>query len=309
MAFTPSITTTRTRITYQQWWRRRQKLIPYFFIAPFFIVFIGFFLGPAIYAFFASFHDWHLLGEMKFIGLKNYRLLFRDRTLWLSVTNTLYYFAAALLVQYPLALLLAIALNQKALQGRHILTPLMFIPVLTSPVVVVIVFQIFLDRTYGLFNFPLRALGLEPINWLGSRQLSKAAVALLITWRWTGYNMVLFLASLQSIPQELYEAAWVDGANKARSFWHITLPMLRPAIAYVLIMGFISAWQMFDESWLLTNGGPADSSLSVGNYLYRVGIREVRMGYASAIGVVLFIMVFITSGWQNRILGLYTRGE
>lgn len=307
MALTASATATRA--IHRQWWQQRQKLAPYLFIAPFFIIFIGFFLVPAFYAFFASLHDWHLLGEMKFVGLKNYRLVLRDKTLWLAVTNTIYYFAAALLIQYPLALALAVVLNQKALRGRRILTPLMFIPILTSPVVVVIVFQVFLDRTYGLFNFPLRALGLEPINWLGSRQFSKAAVALLITWRWTGYNMILFLASLQSIPQELYEAAWVDGANKVRSFWHITLPMLRPAIAYVLIMGFISAWQMFDESWLLTNGGPVDSSLSVGNYLYRVGIREVRMGYASAVGVILFIMVFLASGWQNRILGLYTQED
>lgn len=307
MALTASATA--TRVIHRQWWQQRQKLAPYLFIAPFFIIFVGFFLGPAIYAFFASLHDWHLLGEMKFVGLKNYRLVLRDKTLWLAVTNTLYYFAAALLIQYPLALVLAVVLNQKALRGGRILTPLMFIPILTSPVVVVIVFQVFLDRTYGLFNFPLRALGLEPINWLGSRQFSKAAVTLLITWRWTGYNMILFLASLQSIPQELYEAAWVDGANRVRSFWHITLPMLRPAIAYVLIMGFISAWQMFDESWLLTNGGPVDSSLSVGNYLYRVGIREVRMGYASAVGVILFIMVFLASGWQNRILGLYTRED
>ncbi len=288
------------------WWRLQRKAVPYLFIAPFFIIFVAFFLVPGFFAFYAGFHDWTLLGRMKFAGLKNYRLLFRDDTFWLSVRNTLYYIASALLVQWPLSLVLAVILNQKALRGRRILTPTYFIPVLTSSVVVAMVFVLFLDKKYGLFNAPLIALGLDPINWLGSRQLSKAAVVLLLIWRWTGYNMVLFLASLQSIPQELYEAAWVDGAGRVQTFFRITVPLLRPAIAYVMILGVIGGWQLFDEPWILTEGGPADSSLSVGNFLYRMSVQNLRMGYGSALGTFLFVVVFAVSVLQMRLFGVFT---
>lgn len=286
------------------WWRLQRAFVPYLFISPFFVIFIIFFLGPALFAFYAGFHDWSLLGKMKFVGLKNYQLLLHDDTFRQSVVNTFYYVGAGILLQWPLALILAVMLNQPFLIGRRLLTPLYFIPVLTSSVVVAIVFVLLLDKSYGLFNAPLRAMGMEPINWLGSRSLSKVAVILLLTWRWTGYNMILFLSSLQGIPQELYEAAWVDGASKLRTFRHITLPMLRPAIAYVMILGIIAGWQIFDEPWILTHGGPADSSLSVGNFLYRMSVENLRMGYGSALGSVLFVFVFIVTIFQMRFFGI-----
>jgi multiple sugar transport system permease protein len=290
-------------------WLRQQQIVPYVFISPFFVVFIAFFLGPALFAVFTSFNDWHLLGSMKFVGLKNYHLLFQDKTFLKSVENTLFYIGAALLIQWPLSLVLAVILNQKFMPGKRVLTPIYFIPVLTSAVVVAIVFVLFLDKNYGLFQVPLVMLGLNPINWLGTRELSKVAVVMLITWRWTGYNMVLFLAALQAIPQELYEAAWVDGAGRSQTFFGITLPLVRPAIAYVMILGIIGGWQIFDEPWILTRGGPADSSLSVGNFLYRISIQNMRMGYGSALGTVLFAFVFVVTVAQMRFFGLYSREE
>ncbi len=287
------------------WWRLQQRAVPYLFIAPFFIVFVAFFLGPALFAFYAGFHDWTLLSKMSFVGLKNFRLLLRDTTLWLSVRNTLFYLASAIVLQWPFALILAVILNQKVLRGRRILTPVYFIPVLTSSAVVAIVFVLFLDKDYGLFNAPLIAMGLDPINWLGTRELSKPAVALLLIWRWAGYNMVLFLAALQSIPQELYEAAWVDGAGRLQTFAHITIPMLRPTIAYVLIMGIIGSLHLFEEPWILTRGGPSDSSLSVGNYLYRVSVQNLRMGYGAALGLFLFVPVLAFSMLQMRLFRVY----
>jgi len=287
------------------WWRLQRKATPYLFIAPYFIIFAAFFLGPALFAFYAGFHDWSLLGKMKPVGLKNFRLLLNDDTFWQSVGNTLYYIGSALVLQWPLALLFAVVLNRKRLPGKRIFTPVYFIPNLTSTVVVAIVFVLLLDKTYGLLNLPLTALGFEPINWLGSREMSKPAVILLLVWRWTGYNMVLFLSSLQAIPLELYEAAWVDGANKRQAFFRLTIPLLRPAIAYIMIMGIIGGWQIFNEPYMLTSGGPADSSLSVANYLYRVSITNLRMGYGSALGTVLFIVVFIISIIQMRFFGIY----
>lgn len=299
----------RTGRSRDAWWRFQRKATPYLFVAPFFILFIVFFLGPALFAFYAGFHDWTLLGKMKYVGLKNFRLLIRDDTFWLSVRNTLVYIASALVLQWPLSLILAVVLNSKMLRGRRILSPVYFIPVLTSTVVVAIVFVLFLDQRYGLFQIPLVALGLEPINWLGSRELSKFSVIILLIWRWTGYNMVLFLSSLQSIPEELYEAAWVDGANARQGFWHITLPMLRPAIAYIMILGIIGGWQIFNEPYILTDGGPADSSLSVAQFLFRMSIENLRMGYGSAIGMVLFVVVFAISMVQMRFFGIYSQED
>jgi len=287
-------------------WRLQRKAVPYLFISPFFIVFLIFFLGPAIFAFYAGFHDWSLLTPLKYVGLKNFQLLLRDQAFWKSVVNTLYYIGAALLLQWPLSLLFAVMLNRERLPGRKVFTPAFFIPNLTSSIVIGIVFVLFLDKTYGLFNMPLKALGLEPINWLGSREMSKPAVIILLVWRWVGYNMVLFLSSLKSIPGELYEAAWVDGANRRQAFWSLTLPLLRPAIAYIMIMGIIGGWQIFNEPYILTNGGPSDSSLALANYLYRVSIQNLRMGYGSAIGTVLFIFVFIVSIIQMRFFGVYS---
>jgi multiple sugar transport system permease protein len=291
-------------------WKLERKFIPYLFIAPFFIVFIIFFLGPAIFAFFVSFQNWNLLGAMKFIGFKNYILLFHDKTFGQAVFNSLVYILSAIVVQWPLSLMLATIMNQKHMPGKKFLTPIYFIPVLTSSVVIAIVFVLFLDKKYGLFNVPFISLGLQPINWLGSTELSKFAVILLLVWRWSGYNMILFLASMQAIPQELYEAAWVDGAGKVQSWWNITVPLLRPAIAYVVIMGMIGGWQIFDEPWILTNkGGPADSSLSVGNFLYRMSIINLRMGYGSAIGTILFVVIFVFTIFQLRFFGLYSKEE
>jgi ABC-type sugar transport system permease subunit len=288
------------------WWRRQQVIAPYIFIAPFFVIFFVFFLGPAVFAFYVGFHQWQLLGPMQYVGLKNYRALLLDSTFWQSVTNTLYYVASGVLVQWPLALVLAVILSQRVLPGKRVLTPVYFIPILTSSVVVAIVFVLLLDQKYGLFNAPLVALGLGPVNWLGSAQLSKFAVIVLLAWRWTGYNMILFLAAIQAIPRELYEAAWVDGAGKLQTFLRITVPLLRPAVAYVMILGIIGGWQIFDEPWILTTGGPADSSLSVGNFLFRMSIQNLRMGYGSALGTVLFIFVFVISVVQMRFFGIYS---
>jgi ABC-type sugar transport system permease subunit len=288
-------------------WMLQKQIFPYLLIAPFFIIFIVFFLRPALYAFYASFHDWNLLGAMKFTGLKNYLILSRDSTFFLSFTNTLIYIASGLFLQWPLALILAVILNQDKLPGKRIFSASYFIPVLTSTVVIGLVFSLFLDKKYGLFNYPLFKLGLDPLNWLGSRQLSKYAVILLVTWRWTGYNMVFFLAALQAIPKELYEAAQVDGANRFQSFFYITLPMMRPAIGYVIILGMIGGWQIFDEPYILTKGGPSDSSLSVAYYLYRVSITNLRMGYGSAIGSVTFVMVMLLTILQLRFFGVYSK--
>lgn len=292
------------------WWSKNQKRIaPYICISPFYILFLIFSVVPVFLAFYLSFSSWSGVGEAKFIGISNYIDIFKDQTFILSVKNTLWYIVASILLVLPLALLLAMILNNKALKFKSIFRSIYFMPILTSTVAIAIVFLLLYDRDYGLLNVPLIALGKEPIDWLGSMELSKLAVIGLIAWRWTGYHMIFFLAGLQAIPQELYEAALVDGANKTQSFWYVTLPMLRPVITFELVTTLIGASQIFEEPFILTAGGPADSSLSLVEYLYRVGFEWLRFGYASAIGVILFIFIFIFSLLQIKYLGAFGGGE
>ncbi len=292
------------------WWSKYQKnIVPYICISPFYIIFMIFFIVPVFYAFYLSFMSWSGIGHPKLVGISNFVDIFRDQTFLLSVKNTIWYIVASILLVLPLALLLALMLNSRFLKFKNFFRSLYFMPILTSTVAVAIVFRLLYDRDYGLFNLPFISLGKEPIDWLGSIELSKLAVIGLVTWRWTGYHMVFFLAGLQAIPHELYEAALVDGANKFQSFWYVTLPMLRPVITFELVTTLIGASQIFEEPFILTSGGPADSSLSLVGYLYRVGFEWLRFGYASAIGVVLFIFIFTFSLLQIKYLGAFQGGE
>lgn len=292
------------------WWSKYQKSItPYICISPFYIIFMIFFIIPVFFAFYLSFMSWSGIGQPKLVGISNYINIFRDQTFILSVKNTIWYITASILLVLPLALFLAIILNNRFLKFKGFFRSLYFMPILTSTVAVAIVFRLLYDRDYGLFNIPLISLGKEPIDWLGSMELSKLAVIGLVTWRWTGYHMVFFLAGLQAIPQELYEAALVDGANKFQSFWYVTLPMLRPVITFELVTTLIGASQIFEEPFILTSGGPADSSLSLVGYLYRVGFEWLRFGYASSIGVILFVFIFVFSLLQIKYLGAFRGGE
>lgn len=292
------------------WWSKYQKSItPYICISPFYIIFMIFFIIPVFFAFYLSFMSWSGIGQPKLVGISNYINIFRNQTFILSVKNTIWYITASILLVLPLALFLAIILNNRFLKFKGFFRSLYFMPILTSTVAVAIVFRLLYDRDYGLFNIPLISLGKEPIDWLGSMELSKLAVIGLVTWRWTGYHMVFFLAGLQAIPQELYEAALVDGANKFQSFWYVTLPMLRPVITFELVTTLIGASQIFEEPFILTSGGPADSSLSLVGYLYRVGFEWLRFGYASSIGVILFVFIFVFSLLQIKYLGAFRGGE
>jgi ABC-type sugar transport system permease subunit len=292
------------------WWSKNQKKIaPYICISPFYILFLIFSIVPVFFAFYLSFSSWSGVGQAKFVGLSNYTSLFKDQTFALSIRNTIWYIIASILLVLPLALLLAIILNTKILKFKGFFRSMYFMPILTSTVAIAIVFRLLYDRDYGLLNAPLIAWGKEPLDWLGSIELSKLAVIGLVTWRWTGYHMVFFLAGLQSIPPELYESALVDGANKAQSFWYITLPMLRPVITFELVTTLIGASQIFEEPYILTSGGPADSSLSIAEYLYRVGFEWLRFGYASSIGVILFVFIFTFSLLQVKYLGAFRGGE
>ncbi|MGQ0603610.1 MAG: carbohydrate ABC transporter permease, partial [Anaerolineales bacterium] len=303
---TIAITSNTTRSGASRFW---QSAAPYLFVSPFFILFLVFFLGPTLFAFYISFQDWTGVGSWSWVGFSNYQKLFTDRIFLASVTNTLYYMVANTLILIPLPLLLAVALNSPLTRAKGILRTIYFSPYLTAPVVVSLVFLTMFDWHYGLFNQILMSLGLteEGINWTGSMEWVKFAVVIVLVWRWTGYNMVYFLAGLQTIPQELYEAATVDGAGEFQKFWFITVPMLRPVLLFVGVVSTIGASQIFDEPTMLTGpsqmlGSPGFSSLSIAQEIFREAFMNFNFGYASAIAVLVFIVLAALSWLQFRLM-------
>ena len=282
--------------------RRRGSVTPYLFISPFYLLFGVFFLLPTLAALVLSFFRWSSMGAPSFFGVSNYeRLFLNDPVFWQAIINTLVYSAASIFIICPLALLLALALNSQDLWFKTFWRTVYFAPIVTSTVAVSLVFVMFYNKDYGLFNGVLGFFGLEPVNWLGDRSKVKLAVVGVVMWRWTGLTSIYFLAGLQGIARVLYEAAKIDGANTWQRFWHITLPQLRPVTLFVIIIVVIGSLQTFDEPQILTGGGPANASLSVVQYLYSRGIEQLRFGYASAIGVLLFISIFVLSFLQFRL--------
>lgn len=288
------------------WWARHQRHVaPYVFISPFYLLFLLFLAGPAIFALVLSFSSWNGVGALRGVGLTNYANLLGDGTFWLSAGNTVWYMVASLGIVCPMALALAVVLNADFVRGKWLFRTLYFLPAVTSTVIIAIMFLLIYDQNYGLLNAALQLVGIPSINWLGDPTMSKIAIIGLLIWRYTGFIMIYFLAGLQAIPQEIHEAARVDGANRWQSFLHVTLPLLRPVILFVAVIVLIGSAQIFEEPYILTQGGPADASLSIVEYLYREGFENLRFGYASAIGVVLFIVIFALSLVQMRFLGAF----
>ncbi len=295
------------RLSHTTWWERHQRgVAPYLFISPFYILFLLFFIGPALFAFLLSFTAWNGVDALRGIGWSNYTELLTDATFQTTIVNTLWYMLSSLLIVCPLALVLAVALNSSFVWGKPIFRTIFFMPVVTSTVVIAIMFILLYDKDYGLINAGLQAIGLPTLDFLGSPDVSKIAIIGLLLWRWTGFTMIYFLAGLQAVPRELLEASWIDGATRWRSFLHVTLPLLRPVILFVAVIVLIGSSQIFEEPFILTKGGPADSSLSIVEYLYRVGFEYLRLGYASTIGVALFLVIFSLSLVQMRFLGAFS---
>lgn len=283
----------------------RQRLAPYVFISPFYILFLVFLFVPILVGVYLSFTDWAGLGSPEVVGLANYRRLLGDDQFYLSLTNTLFFVLVAMLVVVPLALLIAQSLNTRGLRARDAFRVLYFTPIVLSPIVIVLVFQLFFDKNFGLLNALLQAVfGMGGIDWLGDPWWARVSVSILIVWRWTGYLVIFFLAGLQGVPRELHEAAEIDGAGPAKRFLYVTLPALKPVTAFVAVTSLVGTAQIFDEPWLLTGGGPNFATLTVGIFIYRAAFQRQEIGYAAAAGVVLFLIVFVIGQVANRLLGV-----
>jgi len=288
------------------WWTRRERMLaPYLFISPFYLLYLVFLLGPTGYAFWLSLHSWSGLGTPRWVGGANYRRLMSDPAFLGAVTNTLWYVAASVLVICPLALVIASALNARGLRARDAFRVAFFLPMVVSPVVVAIAFTMVFDQEFGLANAILRGtVGLPPVNWLGEPQWARVAVVLVLIWRWTGYIVIYFLAGLQGVPADLYEAAEVDGAGALRRFWHISLPSIRPVTAFVAIIVIIGSAQVFEEPYILTRGGPGDATVSITQFITRAAFERQDYGYAATAGFVLFAAVFTVARLIAHLFGI-----
>lgn len=284
-------------------WRSRLgqldiKASPYLYVAPFFIVFAVFGLFPIGYTLWVSLHDWELIGGRQFIGLENYSALLVDSDFWNSVGNTFGIFVIATVPQLLAALLLANTLN-RWLRARTFFRMGVLIPMVTSIVAVAIVFTQLYGRDYGLINWLLGLVGVDRIEWQADKWSSWVAIATMVDWRWTGYNALIYLAAMQAIPRDLYEAAAVDGASRGRQFWRITVPLLRPTIIFTVIIATIGGLQLFTEPLLFGSGEMGGGTLgqfqTMTMYMFENAFRDYEYGYGSAVAWVLFVIIIAAS--------------
>lgn len=283
------------------WWRSREAMWAYIFIAPYVILFTIFRIGPAILGMVLSLGKWGLTGTFTFQGLDNFERLFADPIFWGALKVTGLFALITMPATMVLSLFMASLINRQ-MRGIAIYRSIFFLPVVTSSVLSGIIFiWIFSDN--GPINSLLGVFGIEQGSWLQSNVLVLPALAMVSAWSNFGYNMLILLAGMLAIPQEYYEAAQVDGANAWKRFWHITLPLLKPALFFVLILETIKSLQAFDTIYVMTGGGPVRASYNLTFMIYDQGFGYFDFGYASAAGVVLLAITLVISLIQRKIVG------
>ena len=283
------------------WWNRNQRLlIPYIFIAPNVVVFAVFMFLPILLAFYISLNEWTLIGFPTFVGLGNYLDMLEDSEFWRAFYNTGVYMVGTVPTSIALGLAVAVGLNRK-LPGRTLLRSVFFVPVIISLVAVALIAAWIFNDNYGIINAALSAVGIGDVPWLSSARWAMTSLIIATLWIRLGFNMVIYLAALQSIPTELYDAARVDGASGWRRFRHITWPLLGPTTFLLVIINIIYSLHVFDLIYVMTGGGPGFSTTVLVQYIYQMAFTEGQMGYASAIGVVLYLLLLIFTVFQWRV--------
>ena len=282
------------------------KYAPYVFISPFLILFGVFGLFPLLFSLFLAFQSWEPtsgFGAMEFVGLNNFWFSFSDAWFWKSLKNTLWLGLASSIPQHVVAIPLAVFIQRHFVKTRDTLVGAYFLPYITSTVAIAIMFSSLFSKDYGLINSGISALfGTENIDWLGQPETLKPAIAFIVFWRYLGFNLVLYLAALQTIHNDLYEAAEIDGATKRQQFFFITLPCLRPMIFFGVTLSVIGSLQLFEEPFILTGGqgGPDMAAMTSAVYLYRLAFDFNDLGGASAMSWLLFVLVLGLTWLTNR---------
>ena len=272
--------------------RRQEERWAYLFLLPQYLGLLCFVLGPVVVTLFLSFSEWNLVAPPRWIGLQNYQVSFQTDVFWQTWRNTIYYVIATVAGSIVFSLALALALNEK-LRGVTLYRGIYFLPVVTSAVAVSMVWRWLYNPEFGLFNAVLTTIGLPTLPWLNSLKWAMPSVIIMSIWQTVGYNMVIFLAGLQGIADQFYEAAEMDGATAWQKFRHITLPLLSPTTFFILITATIGAFQAFNQIYIMTNGGPANATRVILLHIYILAFRLFKIGEAAAVSWALFLILFI----------------
>lgn len=266
------------------------------FSSPFILGVLALWVGPMLYSLYLILHDWNMLKAPQFIGLGNFERMLNDPLVGKSLVNTAYYTFLGVPLQLLVAFSLAVMLNQQ-IRGLGIYRTVYYLPSITPAVAFAVVWIQILNPEFGVLNQVLSWFGLGPVNWLFNPAWSKPALIIMILWL-TGFQMIIFLAGLQSVPKELQEAAEIDGANTWRRFVTVTIPIISPIILFNMIISIIGSFQVFTAVFIMTDGGPQDSTLFMVLYLYRNAFELFKMGYAASLAWVLFLIIMIFTAIQ-----------
>ncbi len=279
--------------------RRREAFVGYLFILPTYVGFLIFILYPLVESMRISFQEFSLLRGSTYIGLDNYAQMFADGRLRIAYINTIIFTLFAVFFNAGIGLLLAVMLNRRLpVLMRNLYRSIFFFPVLIAHTYIAVIWRFLYQQDTGVINYYLGLFGVDPIPWLSNTHWAMAAIIILDVWKNTGFAMLVFLAGLQSIPNEYYEAAQLDGANERQLFFRITIPLLSPTIFFILVIFMIGALQVFDTIIVLTAGGPGDATRSVVLYVYEIAFRTFNMGYAAAVSMTLFAIILVLTALQ-----------
>ena len=275
----------------------------YGYLLPALMIIVTFHMLPIIYALFISVHSGGMTNYFqKYVGLNNYHWILTNKHFWYSMWNTLYYVVASVPTQIFLSLFFAVLLNQKV-KGLETYRIIYFLPVITSINAISIVWN-YMYRNDGILNSAFGLItGMPGPNWLLDPNWAMPAIIIMSVWKGIGYNMIIFLAGLQSVPPSLYDAAKIDGAGRWKTFWNVTWPMISPTTFFVLIMSTISSFQVFAQVYMMTGGGPQESTTVIIFYLYQLAYVEHKMGKASALAFILFLIIFAITYFQKKYAG------
>jgi cellobiose transport system permease protein len=283
--------------------RFREYLPLYVAISPFYIIFAVFGIFPIAFSLYLAFHAWDGIGPMKYVGLEQFRYLLNDSDFWHSILVTMEIWVMSTIPMLFLAMVIAVLLNSNV-RFRGFYRVAYFIPNITSLVAIAIIFGSVFANSFGLSNAFLQAIGVGQISWLSDPWGIKFAIAVMVIWRWTGYNAIIYLAGLQAIPSDLFEAARIDGASAIQTFFRVTVPMMRPIILFTVITSTIGGMQIFTESQVLVGdtGGPGKAGLTMVLYLYQQAFTNSDFGYGAAIGWGLFVILILLSAINWRLV-------
>jgi len=284
----------------------RRAATAWCFVAPALLVIAVFFFVPVVAALALSFTDFDIYAladsrNLRVVGLRNYAELLRTPLFWQAFGNTLYFVVVGVPVSIAVSFTAALLLHSRLVRFQAFFRTALFAPVVTTLVAVAVIWRYLFNPHYGWLNYALGRLGVSPIDWLGDPHWAMPAIIVLAVWKNFGYNMIILLAGLQSIPEQLYEAARIDGASVWRQFRHVTLPVLAPILAMVNILTIAGYFQLFAEPYVMTQGGPLQSTVSVLYFMYEEGFKWWNLGSASAVAFVLFLFIFCVTALQLRL--------